>query len=146
METEKKLSIMQNTYAAVLAETANTYQRLNALDTVVAAKAQRQAQTAPMMNAQLGITSVPEVFTVMAGVFGCANWAVEQTAEGYAAQATACKLCALSKKLGGANACHGWCLDPMRAMVQAADGSVTGFEVHSTLMDGDCCRVSITTA
>ena len=146
METEKKLSIMQNTYAAVLAETANTYQRLGALDTVVAAKVQRQAQTAPMMNAQLGITSVPEVFTVMAGVFGCANWAVEQTSEGYSARATACKLCALSKKLGGANACNGWCLDPMRAMVQAADGSVTGFTVHSTLMDDDCCLVSIKTA
>lgn len=146
METEKKLSIMQNTYAAVLAETANTYQRLGALDTVVAAKAQRQVQTAPMMNAQLGINSVPEVFTVMAGVFGCANWTVEQTAVGYAARATACKLCALSKKLGGANACNGWCLDPMRAMVQAADGSVTGFMVHSTLMDGDCCCVSIKTA
>ena len=27
MEAEKKLGIMQNTYAAVLAETANAYQR-----------------------------------------------------------------------------------------------------------------------
>ena len=115
------------------------------LEAVVAQKAQRQAQTAPMMNAQLGIASVPDVFIIMSDVFGCANWTVERTAEGYAARAASCKLCALSKRMGGANACNGWCLDPMRAMVSAADSAATGFEVRSTLMDGDCCHVIIKT-
>lgn len=143
MDTERKLAIMQNTYAAMLAEAVNTYRRLGAQEAVEAAREQRLAQTAALMNAQLGVASVPDVFTVMAGVFGCANWVVEQTADGYAATATSCKLCALSKKLGGANACNGWCLNPMRAMAQAADGSVAEFAVHSTLMEAGCCRVTV---
>jgi hypothetical protein len=38
MDTEKKLTLMQNTYAAAVAETVNTYDRLKVLDTVGAAK------------------------------------------------------------------------------------------------------------
>ena len=145
METENKLSLLQNTYAAALAEAANTFQQLGALEPVVAAKAQRQALTAPVMNAQLGVAAVPDVFTVLSGVFGCANWTVEHTADGYTALATSCKLCALSKKMGGANVCHGWCLNPIRAMAQAADENVWDFTVESTLMNADCCRVVIRT-
>jgi hypothetical protein len=145
METENKLSLLQSTYAAALAEAANTFQQLGALESVVAAKAQRQALAAPVMNAQLGVAAVPDVFTVLSGVFGCANWTVEYTADGYTALATSCKLWALSKKMGGANVCHGWCLNPMRAMAQAVDETVQDFAVESTLMDADCCRVVIRT-
>jgi len=34
METEKKLALMQNTYAAAIAETVNTYEKLKVLDYV----------------------------------------------------------------------------------------------------------------
>jgi hypothetical protein len=144
METEKKLAILQNTYAASIAETVNTYARLQALDTVVARKKERQAQTAPYLNQQLGIESIEDVFATLTGVFGCANWAVEKTEEGYTATADACKLCALSKQMGGADPCRGWCLDPMIAMLSAVSRiDPDRMRVHSTLMEGDHCRMTI---
>ena len=78
METEKRLIILQNTYAASVAEAVNTYERLNALETVVGRRKERQAQTAPYLNQQLGIRSVEDVFNTLSEIYGCANWAVEK--------------------------------------------------------------------
>lgn len=147
MDTEKKLSLMQNTYAAAVAETVNTYDRLKVLDAIVEKRAERQGQTAGAMNKMMGITSVEEVFINLADVFGCANWQVAKTAEGYEATASACKLCTLSKRMGGANACRGWCLDPMIAMIgDVTGGKITKDRINaiSTLMEGDQCKVVIT--
>lgn len=146
MDLEKKLAIMQNTYAASIAETVNTYEKLKVLEHIVAKKKERQAQTAPYMNQQLGVENIEGVFLRLSDIFGCANWTVEKTVDGYIATATACKLCALSKRMGGANPCHGWCLDPMAAMITAATNNEVENEhitVQSTLMDGDCCKVKI---
>lgn len=146
MDTEKKLALLQNTYAAALAETANTYARMNVLERVVAAKAERQTQTAETMLGMLGITGADAVFTTLADVFGCANWQTTPTETGFVATATTCKLCALSKRMGGANACHGWCLDPMAAMVSRLTGRAVGdgtFTVRRTLMDSDACEVEV---
>lgn len=143
METEKKFAILQNTYAAALAETVNTYGKLNVLDEIVKSKKIRQKQTAPYLNQQLGIDSADEVFTKLAEIFGCANWTVEQTDSELVATATACKLCAMSKKMGGTNPCHGWCLDPMFAMIEAIGIEEKNITVESTLMDGDCCKVVV---
>lgn len=146
MDTESKLAILQNTYAAALAEAVNTYAKLNLLESIVDRKKSAQPQTAAYMNRQLGITCVEDVFTTLSGVFGCANWTVEQTETGFLATATACKLCALSKRMGGANPCRGWCLDPMSAMITAvSDDSITNekIKVICTLMDSDCCKVEV---
>ncbi|NMA52018.1 MAG: hypothetical protein GX949_03285, partial [Peptococcaceae bacterium] len=112
MDIEKRLAMLQYTYAASIAETVNTYDKLKVLDTIVARRKERQAQTAPYLNQQLGIESVEDVFYKLSESYGCASWSVEKTAGGYIATATSCKLCALSKNMGGANPCHGWCLDP----------------------------------
>lgn len=147
METEKKLTLMQNTYAAAVAETVNSYEKLKVLDKIVETKKERQVQTAPYMNAQLEIASPEEVFTKLTDTFGCANWMIEKTEDRFIAIATSCKLCALSKRMGGANPCQGWCLDPMFAMITAAtDGGVSekNIAVESTLMTGEHCKVIIT--
>lgn len=142
MQTEKKLGIMQNTYAAATAEAINTYQKLNVLDKIVEGKKDRLAQTAPMINAQIEAEKPEDVFTNMSGVFGCANWTIEQRENGFNATATACKLCALSKQMGGANPCIGWCLNPLSAMIAAIDGNLE-FVAESTLMTGPCCSVEV---
>ena len=144
MEIEKRLTMLQNTYAASVAETVNTYEKLRALETIVERRKERQAQTAPYLNQQLGIQSVEDVFYTLSEIFGCANWSVEKTENGYAATATSCKLCALSKKMGGANPCNGWCLNPMLAMITATGKIDAGsIAVESTLMAADCCKVVI---
>lgn len=146
MEIEKRLLMLQNTYAASVAEAVNTYDRLKALDAIVGKRRERQAQTAPYINQQLGVTCIEDVFYKLAEVYGCANWSVEKTDTGFIAAATSCKLCALSKKMGGANPCYGWCLDPMIAMLSAVGKIDAGcIDVQSTLMSGDCCKVIIHT-
>lgn len=143
MEIEKRFAMLQNTYAAALAETVNTYGKLNVLDEIVKSKKIRQKQTAPYLNQQLNIAAADEVFTKLAEIFGCANWTVEQTERELIATATTCKLCALSKKMGGANPCRGWCLDPMFAMIESLGIEEKNIAVESTLMDGDCCKVVV---
>jgi len=146
MEIEKRLAMLQYTYAASVAETVNTYDKLKVLETIVARRKERQNQTAPMLNQQLSISSVEDVFGKLSEIYGCANWTVEKTVDGYIATATACKLCALSRKMGGADPCHGWCLDPMIAMLSAAQGiHPERITVESTLMTGDCCKLVLIT-
>jgi len=144
MEIEKRLIMLQNTYAASVAETVNTYEKLGALEAIVERRKARQAQTAHYLNQQLGIQSVEDVFYKLSEIYGCANWSVVKTDDGFTATATSCKLCALSKKMGGANPCNGWCLDPMIAMLSDASGiDVKNIIVESTLMNDDCCKVSV---
>ncbi len=144
MDIMKKLALLQNTYAASVAETVNTYEKLKVLDSIVERRKERQIQTAPFLNQQLGIETVGDVFSKLSEVYGCANWAVEKTNDGYIATATACKLCVLSKKMGGANPCNGWCLDPMFTMITAVSNiDSKNLIVESTLMDGDYCKVLI---
>lgn len=144
MEIEKRLVMLQNTYAASIAETVNTYAKLGALEVIVERRKERQAQTAPFLNQQLGIKKAEDVFHTLSEIYGCANWTVEKTEDGLIATANSCKLCALSKKMGGANPCNGWCLDPMIAMIsdlcKIDSGHIT---VESTLMNGECCKISI---
>jgi hypothetical protein len=146
MEIEKRLTVLQNTYAASIAEAVNTYEKLKVLETVVEKRKERQAQTALYLNSHLGIQSVEDVFYTLSEIYGCANWSVAKTEDGYIATATSCKLCALTKKFGGANPCMGWCLDPMFAMITAV-GKVNpeNIAVESTLMNGNYCRVLINT-
>ena len=144
MDIEKRLALLQNTYAASIAETVNTYDKLNALNAIVAKRKERQAQTTTYLNEQLSIKTVEDVFCNLSQIYGCANWIIEKTEKGYTATATSCKLCALSKRLGGANPCNGWCLDPMFALILALDKmSGAKLVVESTLLTGDCCKVLI---
>ena len=146
MDIEKRLAMLQYTYAASIAETVNTYHKLKVLDTIVKERKERQAQTAPYLNQQLGIESVEDVFYKLSEIYGCANWSVKKTTDGYIATATSCKLCALSKKMGGANPCNGWCLDPMIAMLSAAMKiDAQRISVESTLMADDLCKIVIIT-
>lgn len=144
MEIEKRLAMLQNTYAASVAETVNTYEKLRALESIVERRKERQAQTAPYLNQQLNIQSIEDVFYTLSEIYGCANWSVEKIENVYVAIATSCKLCALSKRMGGASPCNGWCLDPMIAMLtEISKTDSKHIIIESTLMNADCCKVSI---
>ncbi len=146
MEIEKRLAMLQNTYAASVAEAVNTYEKLKALEVIVEERKEKQAKTALYLNQQLEIQGVEDVFLTLSEIYGCADWSVEKAEEGYIAIATSCKLCALSKMMGGANPCSGWCLNPMIAMIAAADKiDIGNIAVESTLMTGDCCKLIINT-
>lgn len=146
METQKKVNLMQNVYAASLAETVNTYQKLNVLEQVVATKKTRQMQSAQVMIQQLEISSIEDVFLKLYSLFGCSKWIFEETQTEYIAKSEYCKLCALSKKMGGANPCDGWCLNPIKAMINiVSDAAIKdeNINVQSTLLYGSCCLIRI---
>jgi len=144
MEIEKRLNMPQNTYTVSIAETVNTYEKLKVLEAVVERRKERQAQSASYLNQQLGIKDAEGVFHTLSEIYGCANWTVEKTEDGYIATANSCKLCALSKKMGGANPCDGWCLNPMIAMLSDVCGiDSRDITVESTLFNNDCCKISI---
>jgi len=146
MDAQTKLNLLQTTYAASIAEAVNTYSGLSALDAVVERRKKRQAQTAPLMNRQLDIRTPEDIFLRLSEAFGCADWTVEKTPEGLTATASSCKLCTLSKRMGGANPCRGWCLDPMIAMLTNLPETPIREEditVRETLMEGSRCRVEV---
>jgi len=146
MDTEKKLKLLQNTYALAIAEAANTYEKLKVLDEITKKRKERQPQTAPIINEQLGVENVADVFTKLSEVFGCAYWKVDSTPEGYEATAKECKLYALCKKMGGADACDGWCLEPIKAMIASVSKGKINYDdiaVISTLNNGECCKIII---
>jgi len=147
MEMEKKMGILQNVYATVIAESVNIYNNAGILPGVEAQKKTKQSQTAPYMIRQLGIGTIEDVFTQLSEIFGCANWVVEKAPEGLVARAASCKLCAIAKKMGTASPCNGWCIDPMSAMIQAIaknEWSTASIETNSTLMKDSECKLTIT--
>lgn len=146
MNPEMKVTMLQNIYAAALAESINTYKKLGAHATIVENKKLHQPASAPRMNQMIGAQTAEDVFTNLSSLFGCANWQVEETTSKLTATATTCKLCALSKQMGGANPCNGWCLDPMRAMIQTLEspGVVPdSFTILETLYASDKCLITI---
>lgn len=70
MEIEKRFALLQNTYAASIAETVNTYERLGVLPAIVEKRKERQAQTALILNQQLGIEAVEDVFYKLSEIYG----------------------------------------------------------------------------
>ncbi|HBE80934.1 MAG TPA: hypothetical protein DDW65_24570 [Firmicutes bacterium] len=63
-------------------------------------------------------TSIKEVFTVLSDIFGCADWNITSTEDGFKAEASRCMLCAFAKKMNSASPCHIYCLNPMEGMVK----------------------------
>jgi len=142
MELEKKTTILENTYAAVLAEAVTIFTKFGILDKVTAIKAQNAAKSAKMQVNSFGIRSPEDVFQNLARVFNCANWQIEYCEQGFTAKATACKLCGLTKRMGGDSPCDIYCLNPMKSMVKVI-APEKQFVVESTLWEHDCCEVKV---
>jgi hypothetical protein len=85
MEIEKLLTMLQNTYAASVAETVNAYEKLKVFETIVERPRERQLQTAPYLNQQLDIQSIEDIFYKLSEIYGCANWTVKKNEDGYVA-------------------------------------------------------------
>ena len=142
MEDKKKVQILQVAYAGALADAVLQMGRQGILEKVTAQKKKEQTATGKARAGQFGITSPEEVFLTLSEIFSCAAWRIEHEPRGFLAEAKACKLCALAKKLGAPSPCHICCLDPMEAMVKGLDPGLK-FTVHETLFDGLSCLVSV---
>lgn len=143
MIPKKQIQILQNTYAAVLADAVTNYSKLGILEQVTEIKNQSKEITGKMQLSIFGIQSEKEVFLKLAEIFECANWKLTDVENGFEAVATGCKLCAITKKMGGESPCNIYCLYPMMGMMKNLKPDAD-FDVRSTLWEADCCKVKIT--
>lgn len=144
MEGEKKLRLLQAMYAGALADSALRLGREGIIEKVAAEKRREQMAGGKARAAQLAIREPREVFEVLPEVFGCADWKVEATGEGFEAAASRCMLCVLAKRMGAPCPCRIYCLDAMEGMVRGLDERAA-YHVLSTLWDGSECRVAVKT-
>ncbi|MCX6000744.1 MAG: hypothetical protein NTU41_14495, partial [Chloroflexi bacterium] len=91
---------------------------------------------------QFGVSRPEEVFRTLSEVFDCARWEIVNEAWGFSAEAKACKLCALARRMGASSPCHIYCLDPMEGMVKGLAPDLE-FTVRETLWTGPKCWVEI---
>ena len=142
MQNEKKIQLLQLTYAAVLADATAQFAKENVLQNVIQRKKAEQMATGKMKAGQFGITSPQAVFTRLAEVFNCAAWEIESSGQWFVAETPSCKLCAIAKKINAPAPCYLYCLDPMEGMVKGLNPNAT-FIVEETLWEGKKCRVLI---
>jgi hypothetical protein len=135
MDNEKKT--LQLFYAAALADAAYHYGKKGIFDEVTAEKKELQERAASTQLMQLGVKTVPALYTVFSDLFGCAGWSVEETSDGWEAVTPSCLLCALAKKQGAPQPCGPFCINPFTAFAEALGHRL---EVTETLWDGNRCR------
>jgi hypothetical protein len=142
MDTHKTLQLVQLTYAAALADATAQFAKEGVLERVIERKRAEQMATGKMKAAQFGVSTPQEVFTRLGETFDCARWAISHEDGGFTAEARACKLCAIAKKMNAPAPCALYCLDPMEGMVKGLNPQAD-FHVEETLWKGERCRVRV---
>jgi hypothetical protein len=143
MDSNKQVQILQIAYAGVLADAVLQFSKEGVLAGVSERKRQEQFSSGKLRAAQFGITKPEEVFLKLAEIFGCAQWEiVKDTENGFVAQSSSCRLCAIAKKMGAPSPCHLYCLDPMEGIVKAVQSDGT-YTVEETLWENKQCRVRV---
>jgi hypothetical protein len=142
MDIQKANQILQLSYAAVLADAVTQYGREGVLEQVTARKRAEQMATGAMKAAQFGVSAPEEIFTRLSEIFNCAAWQVAAEDGGFVAEARACKLCAIAKKMNAPAPCTVYCLNPMEGMVKGLRPTAE-YVVEETLWDGEQCRVRV---
>lgn len=142
MDIEKKVKILQIAYAGVLADTVLQLGKEGVLDAVTERKKQEQLSTGKVRAAQFGIEKPEDAFLKLYDVFGCSNWNITPSPDGFVAQTATCMLYAIAKKMGSPSPCRIYCLNPMESIVKALkEGAV--YSVEETLWEGTRCSVRV---
>ncbi len=142
MDTERKIQLLQAAYTGALVEATLQYGRHGVIDRIAAEKQRQPGQAARLLVAQMGIEKPEEVFIRLSELFGCANWEIAHSDEGFVARASACRLCALAKRAGAPQPCQIFCLIPMKQMVSQV-APAARYEAYETLWDGTKCEVRV---
>ena len=140
MEQDQK--ILQLFYAGALADAVSHFESAGILEEVAQKKKAAQAVAAPGQLKQLGISNPEELFERFSEIFGCIRWKVQKEGEEYIAQGKHCLLCAIAKKMGTAQPCNLYCINPFEALLKAMTPS-NSLEVEGTLWEGEGCRFRV---
>lgn len=142
MELEKQVRLLQLTYAGVLVDSLLQYAKEGVLEKITARKRAEQLAAGGMRAAQFEIKTPQEVFAKLSALFNCAQWQISEKEGGFIAEAPACMLCVMARKMGAPEPCSIYCLDPMEGMVKGLNPAVQ-FTVKETLWQGQKCRIEV---
>lgn len=142
METEKRLKMLQLFYAGVLADSVRRYSEAGILETVEAQKENEQKKAARGQLTQLQISTPPGIFRLYSEVFGCISWNLEKTDNRVTARGYSCLLCAIAKKMDLPKPCNIYCINPVRAQIEALEGGFS-LNVTATLWENDKCEFEV---
>jgi len=140
MNDTEKLRLVRLAYAGALADTVLQLGKEGALERVTERKRAEQLAAGRLRAKQFGIDSAGQVPGRIAELFDCAQWEVQANGRGFAAEARACLLCSLARKLGAPQPCRIYCLDPMEGLIKGLDPELS-FTAHETLWEGSRCRI-----
>ena len=118
MKLENKVRVLENVYVGVLADAVKWFSKEGILGKVREERRSEQMLFGREKAKQFGIEKQEEVFMCVSEIFNCAVWEISQEPYGFSAETSACKLCALAKKLSTESPCNLYCLDPMEGMVK----------------------------
>lgn len=142
MEMDRKVKVLQGMYAGATADFVLRLGKEGLLEKVTEEKRVEQMKMGKDQAVRLGIADPREVFTVLADIFGCANWTITGKEDGFSAEATVCMLCAMAKRMGAQSPCRMYCLNPMEGMVKGLEANAE-FIVNGTLWEGEKCHVDV---
>lgn len=136
---EQEMKRLQLFFAAAQSDAAYQYGKHGIMEEVTREKAELQEFTAAGQLQQLGVDSVEKLYASFRKLFGCADWELEETENGFDAVAGHCLLCSIAKKQGAQKPCSLFCINPFRAYGKALGYSL---DAKETLWDGNRCLFS----
>jgi len=144
MDSGQHVRFLQTAYAGAMTDSALQFEKEGVLQKITDRKRQGAIITGKTRAAQFGISKPDEVFSRLSELFGCANWDISNTGDGFTARANTCMLCAIAKKTGAPSPCHLYCLDPMEGLVKAVTENAD-FIIRSTLWENSECHIQVAT-
>jgi hypothetical protein len=112
------------------------------LEEVTETKFNQQQFAASAQLKQLGINSAEELFERFSKIFGCIQWKVSTNKERIIAMGESCLLCSISKKIGTAQPCYMYCINPFKSLAKALEPSLN-LSVNETLWNGHKCEFEL---
>ena len=142
MNDSQKLTVLQNIYVTVLADTVLQMGKQNVLKKVTEEKKAAQIKSGKMMTERFNLKKPEEVFLFFTEIFNCAKWEVYESNEKIIAECKNCKLCAMAKNLKAESPCDIYCLNPIEGMIKNINKDLS-FDIKSTLWESNKCLVKI---
>lgn len=136
------LKTLQLFYASALADSVSHYNNAGILSIITEKKAVQQALTAASQLKQLKINTPEQLFELFSRVFGCIQWDVKTKSDEVIAAGNHCLLCRLAKKMQTVQPCFIYCINPLKALLNAMEPSYK-LVVEHTLWDGKNCEFKV---
>jgi len=142
MDLESRMRVFENVYVGVLVDAVKYFSKEGILGKVSEDKRSEQMLLGREKAKQFGIEKQEEVFTRLSEIFNCSVWEISQESYGFSAETSACKLCALDKRLSTESPCNIYCLDVMEGMVKGLVQN-SKFVIKETLWCGRKCKIDV---